>query len=116
VIAPAGWYDDGGGALRSRDGSVWTGHVAPAPAAAPAYAPPPALADYCDGADYSWVDAAQDWNIDVTHVDQVQATAVVTTNETNTSADTAKEVVETWSYSFKRVDDKWNYVDAQQVE
>jgi Protein of unknown function (DUF2510) len=210
VTAPAGWYDDGGGALRYWDGSAWTGHVAPAPAAAAAYAAPPVsavtpadpygttyrlagtrapagapgksrvglfvgigvgvflliaamtisaiviflqqreagpkaalddlitawqakdcpaefrlsldsttgttLADYCDGADYSWVDANQDWNIDVTHVDQVQDSAVVTTNETYTSVDTGKEVVEAWSYTFKRVDGKWYYVDAQQVE
>lgn len=74
------------------------------------------LADYCDGADYSWVDGYQDWNISVSHVNQVQDTAVVTTNETHTSVDTGKEVVETWCYSFKRVDGKWNYVDPQQGE
>lgn len=74
------------------------------------------LADYCGGADYSWVDANEDWNVDVTDVDQVQDAAVVTTHETHTGVDTGKEVVEAWSFSFKRVDGKWYYVDPQQVE
>jgi len=210
MTAPAGWYDDGSGAMRYWDGSAWTGHVASAPAAASAYAAPPmsavtpadpygttyrfagtpapagahgksrvglfvgigvgvflliattivaglvifsqqwesgpkaalndlisawrakdcpaefrvsldsttgtTLADYCDGADYSWVDGYQNWNISVSSVDQVQDSAVVTTKETHTSVDTGKEVVETWSYDFKRVDGKWYYVDPQQGE
>lgn len=34
--APAGWYDDGSGAMRYWDGSAWTEHTAPKPATASA--------------------------------------------------------------------------------
>ena len=74
------------------------------------------LADYCDGVDFSWVDASPNWKVDVTGVDQVQDTAVVTTNETYMSVDTGEEVVEAWSYGFERVDGTWYYVDAQLAE
>ena len=42
MTTPAGWYDDGRGAMRWWDGTQWTDHVAPADAGAPG---PAAAAD-----------------------------------------------------------------------
>ena len=74
------------------------------------------VSDYCDGADYEWVDAYRGWVIDVTSVDESGDTGTVTTHETYNDLDTGQKVVENWSYGFERVGGTWLYVDAELVE
>lgn len=73
-------------------------------------------AEYCDGADYSWVDTSWKWEVDVTNVDQGDVTAVITTDETYNDLGTGEDVVEAWSYSFRRSEGEWYYVGSELLE
>lgn len=73
-------------------------------------------AEFCRDVDYAWVDTYQDWEIDVTNVDQTLGVATVTTSETYTDGETGDMGSEKWTYTFDRVDGKWYYVTSELVE
>lgn len=72
--------------------------------------------DFCSLADYSWVDTYQDWDVSVTGVERENDHATVTTREKFTDPDTGERQTETWNYGFDKVDGKWLFSQAEQVD